>query len=235
MSNLKLAAVGCLIAFVLAACARRAETPAPGGTAASVRHGVIPLADRPPAALTEIGDSAVWLFDAADAADWPAAADRLASMSESAAALPDHLEPSDVTAKLEPLLEDVNERVTAHDRVATLEDANAMTRLVAELSGQFQTSVPFEAVLLGYYGRQLVVGVVAGRPSVLARATIDLRSTWDTLRGRIEENGWIDEARRFTDIVVQIEAAVRPADFVAATRSERTEADRIQLLFRSAN
>jgi hypothetical protein len=52
-------------------------------------------------------------------------------------------------------------------------------------------------------------------------------------RGWRGRRGDIDEARRFTDIVVQLEGARRPADFVAPTRAELTEADRIVKLFRS--
>jgi hypothetical protein len=83
------------------------------------------------------------------------------------------------------------------------------------------------------YGRKLEIGIATGRPSTLTRATIDLRSTWDTLRDVVEQNGWSEAASRFTDIVVQLEGAARPADYVSPTRAARAEADRMQKLFRS--
>jgi hypothetical protein len=35
-----------------------------------------------------------------------------------------------------------------------MDAANEITRLVADPSGQLQTQVPYEAIMLGYYGRQ---------------------------------------------------------------------------------
>jgi hypothetical protein len=119
-----------------------------------------------------------------------------------------------------------------HQRLDAMADANLVTRLVADLTAEFQTAVPYEAVMLGYYGHQLEVGIAAGQPSALAQAVADLRSTWNRIEPAIEQRGHIEEARRFTDIVVQLEGAKRPADFVAPTRAEFAEADRIVQLFR---
>jgi hypothetical protein len=61
----------------------------------------------------------------------------------------------------------------------------------------------------------------------------DLRSTWNRIEPTIERRGHVDDARRFTDIVVQLEGAQRPADFVAPTRAALAEADHLEKLFRS--
>jgi hypothetical protein len=193
----------------------------------------IPAADRPPGALVEIGASARLLFDAADAADWNAAGEWLKMIDDSASALPATLSDGELVAQLQSRVNGAGEHVLARERVGTMEDANGLTRLVGELSGQFQSPVPFEAVMLGYYGRQLAIGITAGRRSTLTRAVTDLRTTWDTFRPTVEQRGWTDAARRFTDIVVQLDGANRPADFVAPTRAELAEADRIEKLFQS--
>jgi hypothetical protein len=213
----------------------RADTHTVSPMAAVPRDNeVIPVADRPPVALTQIGESAKWLFDAAEAADWSAAADRLRSINDSASQLPDDLPAGDLVAQFQSRLDSLRQDVPARDRIATMEHANAITRLVAELSEQFQTAVPLEAVLLGYHGRQLALGLAAGRSSTLIRATSDLQTAWNALEETVEMHGWTDEARRFTDIVVQLEGATRPADFVAPVRAELTEADRIEKLFTSS-
>ena len=58
-------------------------------------------------------------------------------------------------------------------------------------------------------------------------------ATWSRLQSIVERRGHIDDAKRFTDIVAQLIAARRPADYVAPTRAELAEAERIgQLLSR---
>jgi hypothetical protein len=232
--SLTIAVAVCASAVGPIGCSRDNAQAVAQMAAVSPNNEVIPVADRPPTALTQIGESAKWLFDAATAADWGAAADWLQSINESASQLPDDLAASDLFAQFESRLDSVRQDVRDHDRIAAMEHANAITRLVAELSEQFQTAVPFEAVLLGYHGRQLALGLAAGRSSTLIRATNDLQSVWDVFQETVELNGWTNEARRFTDIVVQLEGATRPADFVAPVRAELTEADRIEKLFTSS-
>jgi hypothetical protein len=113
-----------------------------------------------------------------------------------------------------------------------MEFANSITRIVADLSGEFQTEVPIAVVMLDYYGRQLELGIAARRQSTLVRATADLRQQWDRIEPTILQRGHVDEARRFTDIVVQLEGARRPADFAAPTSAELTAVDRLEAIFR---
>jgi hypothetical protein len=190
------------------------------------------VAHRPPLALVEMGELAGWLCDAADAGNWSSAAQLLASINESASRLPDPLPHPQLAGRLQSRLEHLAEQVRRRNRVAALEDANATTLLVADISGWFHLpEESYAAYLLSYYGRQLEIGIATGRSSTLTRATTDLRSTWDTLRDVVEQRS--EAASRFTDIVVQLERAARPADYVAPTRAARAEADRMQKLFRS--
>jgi hypothetical protein len=190
------------------------------------------VADRPPSALVQIGESAKALFDAAYASDWSTAADWVRSLNESASALPTTLPKPDLVAQLQSRLENVRQSAGTHQRVETMDAANEITRLVADLSGQFQTQVPYEAIMLGYYGRQLELGIASARPSTLTQASTDLRSAWNRIEPAIERRGHLDDARRFTDIVVRLEGARRPADFVGPTRAELAEADQIEQSFR---
>ncbi len=196
---------------------------------------MIPEADRPPSALLEIGVLAKGLFDAAYSSDWSAAAERVRALNESASALPDTLLKPELVAQLRSRLEHVGQTVSAHQRIETMDDANAITRLVADLAARFERRVPYDAVMLGYYGRQLELGIASGQPSTLSQASGDLSSTWDRLEPKILELGAVDEVRRFTDILVQLEAAQRPAEFIAPTRAALAGADRIEKLFRSSN
>jgi hypothetical protein len=217
----------------VAGCSQQPAPPPQTAASAPADTRAIPAADRPPAALVGIGDTAKQLFDAAFAADWRAANEWMMAITESVAALPSGLPKPDLVAQLGTLVAALNDHVAAQERVATMDDSNTVTRLVADVSAEFQTTVPYEAVMLGFYGRQLELGLAAVRPSVLSRAVTDLRSTWNRLQPVILQRGHTDDARRFTDIVIQLEGAKRPAEFVAPTRAEMAEADRIEALFRA--
>jgi hypothetical protein len=87
-------------------------------------------------------------------------------------------------------------------------------------------------VLLDYYGRQLELGIAASRPSALKQATADLRQTWKSIEPDILRRGHVDDARRFTDILVQLEGAKRPADFIVPARAELAAVDRLETIFK---
>lgn len=195
--------------------------------------GSVSRADRPPTALVQIGSSGKLLFDAADASDWSTGADALHDMNEAQSMLPETMPKGDVVEQLRSRLEEVQQSVLNHRRVETMSTANGITRLVAELSGQFETRVPFEALMLGFYSRQLELGIASAQSRTTSQARIDLKSTWTVLEPTVERLGHIDEARRFTDIVVQLDGARRPADFVSPTRAALAEAERIESLLRS--
>jgi len=66
----------------------------------------------------------------------------------------------------------------------------------------------------------------------LRQAATDLRSMWNRTESAVEKRS-VEDARRFTDIVVTLDGARRPVDYVAPTRAALAEADHIERLFRS--
>jgi hypothetical protein len=232
MERIEIAALVLLATIGVPACSRSDDAPVIAVTStAEPPRDAVPAADRPPFALVDIGESARHLFDAAEAGNWSATASALQTIDRAKSDLP--LPGRDeVVSQFEARLASLRGSVRTRDRIGTLMDANALTRMVAEISESFQTTVPFEAVLLGYYGRQLAVGIARGDQAMLARATADLRTVWNKFQATVERHGWIDEDRRFTDIVVQLEGATRPEEFVAPVRAELDEAERIEQRFR---
>ena len=227
----------CVIALAASmACSQKpAAAPAPQAATPAPQPDRIARADRPPLELALVGESAVSLFDAAVAADWTSAQDVLQDLNHAASSLPAEMPKPDLVAKLQTRLMWVEGHVADKQRVETMDDANAITRLVADLSAEYQTDIPYEIVLLGYYGRQLEQGIAAGQVQTLTQASTDLRSTWNRIEPAVERRGRIDDAKRFTDIVVQLEGARRLAQFVAPTRAELTEAGRLAAMFRSSS
>jgi hypothetical protein len=194
----------------------------------SARAQPAPAADRPPSALLQLAESAKSVFDAAYASDWRTASEGMRAVNDAASALPTELPKPDIVGHLKAAVQYAGDGANAHDRFETMDEANTITRLAADLSAMFQTHVPYEAKMLGYYGRQLELGLVASRPSLLAQSVEALQSAWTHLEPTLERRGHVDEAKRFSDIVVQLVGASRPAQYVAPTRAELTEAERIE-------
>lgn len=188
--------------------------------------------DSPPPALLDVGESAEGLFDAARLPNWPDATVALQAMNRSAADLPATFSRPDLAGRLHSRLAEVGDTVAMRQRVQTMELANAITRLVAELSEEYRTQLPYALVMLDYYGRELEIGIAAGDRARLKQATADLRQTWNRFERTILARGAVDDARRFTDIVVQLEGARAPGDFIKPTRAELDAVDRLEKIFR---
>ena len=219
--------------IILGGCSRRQQVPpvatpsiAPPAAAARVSGR-----DGPPLALTQIGTSAAALFDSAQASKWPDAAASVQALKESASALPSAGLKPDLDALLRSRIHDLDGSVKARRRVHSMDVSNRITLIVADLSAPYQAELPYKIVLLDYYGRQLELGLAASRPSTLTQATADLRQTWNSIEPSILRRGHVEDARRFTDIVVEIEGARRPADFVAPVRAELAAVERLDKIF----
>jgi hypothetical protein len=193
--------------------------------------GKTPPADRIPVDLSLLGGDAEELFDAAYAADWDVAQEavgRIQNAEQRLAPLPD----ADLAEQLAAQIRGAREHVQSRLRIDTMQDANAMSRIVAELTKHYVTGgAPNAAMLLGYYGRQLEIGIAGSRPDVLTHARTDLKTVWNTLRPEVESRGDSEDAKRFTDTIVALDGAKRPSDYVAPTRAELAEAARIEKLF----
>lgn len=233
-SVLRIVITGGLVPLIASGCSDR--EPAPADAVQSSRV-VQPPADgvtSPPRALVQIGETAEDLFDAARRSNWADAVVAIGTMKESATDLPvpTTFSNPDLAARLQNRLEEVGESVSTQQRLQTMDSANQITRLVAELSADDQTQFPYALVMLGYYGRDLALGIAADDRRRLQRAAADLRQTWDRFEPSILQLGAADEARRFTDIVVQLEVARAPGDFVEPTRAELDAVDRLEKIFR---
>jgi hypothetical protein len=203
--------------------AREAESP----VAQQLASGV----DRPPLMLLAVGRRAADLFEAARVSNWRDAALALQGMRESAAAIPGTFSNLDVASKFQIRLQDVGDAVSARQRLQTMDFANGITRLVADLSEEYKPEGPYALVLLGYYGRELALGIESNDQARLRRAVGDLRQTWNRFERIVLQRGAVDEARRFTDIVVQLEGATAPGEFVDPTRAELDAVNSLEKIF----
>jgi hypothetical protein len=176
--------------------------------------------DRPPMGLHQLGDSCIALFDEALAGRWNNVSAEMAGIDKTLTTLPLQLPYPDVVARMRSRVRSLRRNVAERRTVPVLDDANAVTRLVAQIADGFEVSVPFDIAILPYYGRQLKIGVVGRRSALLRRTTQDLQATWTRAEPRVVARGHTAEAQRFTDVIVDLEGARRIADFSRAAKAE---------------
>jgi hypothetical protein len=223
---------GGLVSLIAAGCSHRDRSQASAVNASPAAQQSTAMVSAAPPVLLDVGERAAELFDAARLSNWTDAAVALEAMNESATNLPVTFSRPDLAERLQSRLEQVGDAVSTRRRLETMDFANGITRLVAELSADDQTEIPSALMMLDYYGRELELGIAEGDQVKLKRTAVDLQQTWNRFERTILQRGAIDEARRFTDIVVQLEGAQAPGDFVAPTRAELDAVDRLEKIFR---
>src|SRR5215470_17224974 len=146
----------------------------------------IPTADQRPLALSEVDDAARYLFESARETKWTQANAQLQMLQHAFEDLPRALQPADVAASLRTRMRELPDAVAQHDRVRTMEAANAITQSVIGLSAQFQSQVPAQLPTLAYLGRQIELGIAAQQPALIASTTAQIRQAWNELRPQLE-------------------------------------------------
>jgi hypothetical protein len=220
------------VALLTAVCWTGQPVDARAAQSSSALQQASTYVDRPPAALTEVRDAATQIFDAALLSHWPDADVAARSITNAALELPTVWSTPDLGARLVQRIAEVAEAVSARQLVRTLDLANGITRLAADLSSGDQTPIPYALALLDFYGRELELGIAAGDQNRLTRATADLQQTWNRFELTVLQHGAIDDARLVTDSVAQLVGARVPADFVEPTRAELTAVDSLKRLFK---
>jgi hypothetical protein len=190
-------------------------------------------AEAPPMALQQIGDSSVAVFEEALEGRWDDVAADLAGIDRRLAELPPQLPYSDVVAEMRARIHALHDEAAARRTSSVLDDANAVSRLVTQIADGFEVAVPFEVAVLPYYGRQLEVGVLTERLADLQRTSRDLRAMWTRAERIVLRSGDTDDARRFTDIMVDLEAARGLDDYQSLAQRELDLAAAISQRLRS--
>lgn len=230
-TNRSMIACVALAATLLGAAGCSGEPPPSPTARAAAEPGRTPAADRPPATLRQVGYAANDLFDAAWWSDWRRADLGLQSLNEAASELPLDLPRTDLVAKLRENVEGVTNGTNQRERIGAMACANAITQIVAELSAHYEPAVSYNVKMLGYYGRQIELGIASGRPTDAARAASDLATVWDRIEPEVVRRGHAVEAERFTDLVAQLIGAERPHDFVAPVSAELAAVPRLERIF----
>jgi hypothetical protein len=194
-----------------------------------------PQADQPPLALSQIDRAAKDLFDSARDSAWTQADEHLRELQRGVQNLPTNVAPADVVDSLRARVTQLADTVPHHDRVKTMDAANAITKSAMGLNDAFPSPVPAQLPRLAYLGRQIELSVAAQDQNLFSRSVADMRQAWQELQPQLEGRGHSADQRRMTDIVVSLEVTTKLSDAEPLARQERDVVDRLASAFTASN
>lgn len=181
-----------------------------------------------PKSLVDAGEYGENLYDLAKANDWKKADAKLASLKEAVKKV--HADATNNGAaedRLDANVSALERAVTAKDRQATMREANQVTFSVAEMTTAYKLTVPVEVVKLDYYGRELEIWAEAKDTNKLQTTGGEMRKTWEALRPSIESRN-AAEAKKFGDLIAQVEAAKTDSDYARLAKPLLDEVDNLE-------
>ena len=99
----------------------------------------------------------------------------------------------------------LEDAIRAHDRESASRASQGITMPIAELAGMFAAPVPAELMMLKYYSCQYSIAASRNDMQALKITADEVRQTWSGLRPAVEAHGGVAEARRFNDLVNDLE------------------------------
>lgn len=169
-------------------------------------------ADRQPAALSQLRDAAVAVYDSARTGDWPGTSDRMRTLDAAAANLPSPPGKADLAQQLRGHMKALKDAIRDRQAAEAASNANWVARLAEELSDAYETRVPIDVRLLAFYGRAIQIDAVRQRPQQTKADMADLKTVWSRVEPLVLGQNGVDVARRFTDGIAQLDGAVQNGD-----------------------
>jgi len=163
-----------------------------------------------PESLSDAGELGENIYDAAKAADWKTAAEKADELADASKAME--------TEKVAPpafadSLADLRKAVTAKDRNSTLLESNRITLEIADAMAGYPVAIPPAIAKLDYLGREIEIWSSAKDVKRLQGTVRDLRTTWDSVKPKVEEAGGGEQAKDFESLVAKAEVARSASEY----------------------
>lgn len=228
----ELAGLALALVTGFSACSSRTSNQNEGAKSSATPTAAVPSPTSSRAVVESVGQHGENLYDLAKAGDWQKAATEFTALLQSDQQLRNKMK--DKSADLERLnqaLTAAGRAVETKDRFTTMREANLITLIGADLAAAFHPPVPVEVTRLDYYGRELEVWSAGKNEARLRETAEGLRRTWMTLRPLVESRGSAAEAKKFGELVSQVEAAKTPTDFGKLATPILDEVDNLEKVF----
>ncbi|MHB1035258.1 MAG: hypothetical protein ACYC35_25625 [Pirellulales bacterium] len=170
--------------------------------------------ETPQAVIAEIGELGENVYDLAKGKEWTKVGAKLTSLTKEAELLRTQVKDADeAKAQLDKSIAALKKSVGAKDQHTTMEQANQVTLIAANLTDPFHPKVPTDVTRLDFYGRELEVWAAAKDEANLTRIADALQKTWKKVRPAVVDRGGKAEAKMFDGLVAKLKLAKSPGEF----------------------
>jgi|SRR5581483_9429851 len=184
-----------------------------------------------PQSLKSTGEYAEDIYDAAHASNWKLAFAKSTRLSDTSSKLGGDLQSAPELNEIQSRVSTLKKDIETKQRLAAMTDANEITRLAADLSAGFRSTLPVQVVKLDYLGRKLQIESAQGNLSSLKQTTSEIRSNWNEVKTALEQKHASTTANRFEAIVSNLEKATSVSSFAKLAKEELDEVDKLENAF----
>ena len=186
-------------------------------------------AETPKAVIAEVGELGENIYDLAKDKDWTAVAGKLTSLKKEAESLQSQVkEAKEAKEQLSKSIAALERAVGAKDQHVTMQEANQITLIAANLTEPFHPQVPADITRLDYYGRELEIWSAVKNEAKLKEAADALQKTWDKVRPSVKQHGGTAEAKTFDGLMLKLKAAKSPKQYESIATPILDEVDNLE-------
>ena len=186
-------------------------------------------ADTPKTVIAEVGEVGENIYDLAKDKEWTAVAKKLTSLKKEVESLKSQAKEAKV--QLSKSIAALEKAVGAKDQQITMQEANQITLIAANLTEPFHPQVPVDIARLDYYGRELEIWSAVNNETKLKETADALKKTWDKVRPSVMEHGGDAEAKSFDGLMLQLNAAKSPEQYKSVAAPILDEVDNLEKVF----
>ncbi len=185
-----------------------------------------------PTSVTNTGEFAENIYDAAQTRNWNLAAEKLKALDETVAQARTQASVQvKAEPELEPALAALTKAIASKNKQEAMHRSNQITSIAANLAEPFHPAVPADINRLDFYGRELEVWSAASNKGKLQSTVRDMRQAWSRVRPSVESHGGQTVAAKFDALVSRAELAKTTGAFKSVAKPILDEVDNLEKVF----
>jgi hypothetical protein len=189
-------------------------------------------ADTPKTVIAEVGELGENIYDLAKDKDWAKVGEKLTSIKKEAELLKSQVkEANEAKKQLSKSIAALEKAVGVKDRQITMQEANQITLIAANLTEPLHPEVPLDIARLDYYGRELELWSAVKDEAKLKKAADALGKTWDKVRPSVKKHGGTAEVTTFDGLMLKLKAAKSPKQYKSVAAPILDEVDNLEKVF----
>jgi hypothetical protein len=194
--------------------------------------GITPAHAAVPASLTQVGEYAEDIYDAAKTCNCKSAESKFNKLQGAVKHVKTDVADQEANKnKLDKAVATLGSAMKSKNKQAEMESANTITYIAAEMSRPYSPAVPVEVTELDYYGRELEIWSAAKNMTRLQQAASGAKTAWQTVRPQVISHGGSTHARKFDSLMSQLAKAQTPADYGRLATPILDQVDMLEQVF----